>query len=133
MESLGEVTDAPEGRAGIQRDLERLQKGLAGTSWSSGIRSAKSCGYNTRYNQPRLGSSLAAKNLGTLVGTKMNTSQPHALAGQSANHILSCTRRRVASRSREGMIPFLLSTGELRPGALRCSVLGSPAEELQAY
>ena len=53
--------------------------------------------------------SPAEKILGVLVDRKLNMSQRCVLAAQKVNHILGCIKRSVASRSREGILPLLLS------------------------
>ncbi|KAJ7424702.1 hypothetical protein BTVI_05541 [Pitangus sulphuratus] len=45
-------------------------------------------------------------NLGVLMDTKPNVSQQCTLAGQKTNRILGCMERRVASGSREVIIPL---------------------------
>ena len=57
---------------------------------------------------------------------KLNTSWQRALAAQKANHILGCTKRSVASRSREVILP--LCSGETPPGVLH-RALEPPTEE----
>ncbi|GAB0204065.1 mitochondrial enolase superfamily member 1 [Grus japonensis] len=54
----------------------------------------------------QLESSLAEKDLGFLVDTRLNMSQRCALAGKVANSILGFIRRSVASRSREVILPL---------------------------
>jgi len=62
-------------------------------------------------------SSLAGKDLGVLVDTRLNTSQQCVLAANMVNGIQGCFRRSVASRSRS--VPsHLFSTGEATPGVL---------------
>jgi len=48
------------------------------------------------------------------------------LGAQKANHVLGYIKRRVASRSREVILP--LCSGQTPPGVL-CSALESPAQE----
>ena len=54
----------------------------------------------------QLQSSLAEKDLGVLVVTKLHMSQQCALAAKRVNGILDCIRRNVASREREVVLPL---------------------------
>jgi len=66
------------------------------------------------------------KDLGVLVHEKLDISHQCALAAQKANCILGCTKRSMASRAREGILP--LYSGDSPPGVL-CPALETPAQE----
>jgi len=54
----------------------------------------------------QLESSLAEKDLGVLVDTRLNMSQKHVLAAKKANGILGYIRQSMASRLREVILPL---------------------------
>jgi len=71
-----------------------------------------------------LESSPEKKDLGVLVGEKLNMAWQCALAAQKANRILGCIKRSVASRAREGILP--LCSPLMRPHLESCVHLWSP-------
>jgi len=74
--------------------------------------------YSMRADQ--LEGSLAVKNLGVLVNTKLNISQQYALAAKKTNSIMGCVTRSGATTSKP-------KHGALHP------VLGSPVQETWIY
>ncbi|GAB0182985.1 mitochondrial enolase superfamily member 1 [Grus japonensis] len=86
---LGGVADTPEGCAAFQRDLERLESWADRNirQFSKGKCKVLQLGRNNPRHQYMLGadqleSSLAGKDLGVLVDTKLNMSQQWALVAR---------------------------------------------------
>ena len=106
--TLEGVADMPQGRAAIQRDVDRLEK------WAD--RNLMKCkkekfkvlplGRNNPKQQymlraTQLEKSLAEKDLGVLVDTELNMSHQCDLDARRTNGTLGCIRQSIASRSRE--------------------------------
>ncbi|KFZ57796.1 hypothetical protein N338_04432, partial [Podiceps cristatus] len=86
---------------------------------------------NPRF-QYRLGdnvieSSPGEKDLGVLVDEKLDTSWQCAPASQKANLVLGCIQSRVASRSREGVLPFCSAL--VRPHLESCIQSWNPQQK----
>ncbi|KAK4828600.1 hypothetical protein QYF61_000052 [Mycteria americana] len=106
---LSGAADMLEGRDPIQKNLDRLEK------WA--------------HDQYRLGdewieNSPVEKDLGILVDEKLYVSWQCALAAQTANCILGCIKRSMASRSREVILPLYSTL--VRPHLEYCIQLCSP-------
>jgi len=128
---LSGVVHMPEGQDAIQRDLNKLKKWACVNLMRFNKAKCKIlhlCQGNPCY-QYGLGdegieSSPAKKDLGVLVGEKLDMTPQCILLTQKANRILGCTKRSAASRYREVILP--LYSALVRPHLEYCIQLQYP-------
>ncbi|PKU35918.1 hypothetical protein llap_13777 [Limosa lapponica baueri] len=89
-----------------------------------GMGSAGLSGHKYRLGREWLDSSPEEKDLRVLTDEKLNMNRQCALAAQKANHILGHSKRSVASRLREVILP--LYSALMRPHLEYCVQLWSP-------
>jgi len=125
------VVDKLDGRDAIQRDLDRLERWACVNRMKFNKAKCKvlHVGQGNSKHKYRLGgewlkSSPEEKDLGVLVDENLNMSRQCVFAAQKADRILGCTKRSVASRSREGILPLYSTL--IRPHLEYCIQLWSP-------
>jgi len=111
--NLGGVVDTPEGRAAIQRDLDRLESWAENNlmRFNTGKCRVLHLGRNNPMHQYRLRadlleSSSVERDLGVLVVDKLTMSQQCDLVAKKANDLLGCVKKNEASRLRETFLPL---------------------------
>ncbi|PKU44129.1 rna-directed dna polymerase from mobile element jockey- hypothetical protein [Limosa lapponica baueri] len=119
----------------IQQDLDRLEKWACVDHmrlnrakcrvlyWGWG-----NLWYQYKLRDERIESSPAKKGLEVLEDEKLDMNWRCALAAQKGNGILRCTKRSVASRSREVILP-IYSTLVRHPPRVLCPALEASAQE----
>jgi len=122
---LSAVVDMPEGRAAIQKDLNKLKKWALvnfmrfnNAKWKVLHLGWGNLQYQYRLENEGIESSPAQKHLGVLVDEKLDMRRQCALTVQKANHILGCIKSSLASRSREGILS--LFSALMRPHLESC-------------
>ncbi|PKU48790.1 pol- hypothetical protein [Limosa lapponica baueri] len=125
---LSGVVDTLKGREAIQRDLDRLERWACAKlkEFNKAMCKILHVRWDNTKHTYRLGgeSSPYEKDLGVLVDEKLNMSQQCELAAQKANHILGCSKRIVASSSREVILPLYFAL--MRPHQEYCIQLWGP-------
>ncbi|PKU49660.1 rna-directed dna polymerase from mobile element jockey-like [Limosa lapponica baueri] len=112
--NLSGAVDMPQGQGAIWKDLEKLKKWahvnilrFNKAKYKVLHLSQSNSQYQYRLGDEGIERSPVEKDLGVLVDEKLDMEcQQCALAAQKANRILSCTRRNVASRLREVILPL---------------------------
>ncbi|PKU42126.1 rna-directed dna polymerase from mobile element jockey-like [Limosa lapponica baueri] len=110
---LGGVTDAPEGCATLQQDLDRLESWVERNlmKFNKGKCRVLLLGRNNPVHQYKLGVDLVEnrcveKDLGVFVDKSMTMSQQMCPCGQEGQWSPGCLKRSVTSRSREVIFPL---------------------------
>ena len=109
----GSAVESLEAREALQGDLDSLEH------WAiiNGVTFNKSkyqivhlgrsnAGHKYKSGEEWLESSRAARDVGVLVGSRLNGSPQCGPAAKRANRILGCTEHSITSRSREGILPL---------------------------
>ena len=108
----GEV-DTPEGGAALHVDLDRLEAWANKNLMELNKDKCKvmhlgkhNPGVQHRLGSTWLGSSSLERDLGVLVGRKLNMSEQGAAAAKKANTVLGCIKKGIASGEKEVITPL---------------------------
>lgn len=108
---------------------KKYRIGFTGTSWSSKKGTAKSCTWGTTPDTSiywRLHGWKGWKDLGILMGTKLNMSHQSVLLSKAAKCTIACIRKSIVSTAREVIPPLYLAL--IRPN-LKCYVPESSVKQ----
>ncbi|KAK4817123.1 hypothetical protein QYF61_000306 [Mycteria americana] len=104
---LSGEADTSEGRATLQEERDRLEE------WADkNLMNVRTCtwennpGVQHRLGSTHLGSSSVERDLGVLVGNKLNVSEQCAAAAKKVNRMLGCINKGITSRDKEVIIPL---------------------------
>ncbi|GAB0189729.1 mitochondrial enolase superfamily member 1 [Grus japonensis] len=125
---LSGVVNVLEGGDAIQKDLERWAcvNHMKFNKAKCKVLYMGRCNpkHNYRLGGEWIESRPEKKDLGALVGEKLNVSQQCALAAQKANHVLGCVKSSVTSRLCEVILPLYSTL--MRPHLEYCIQLWGP-------
>lgn len=129
---LGGAADNLDWRQDTQRDFHRLEEedSINFKKLSKAKCQVLHLDWGNIQYQYRRSVEYAESRLGVSIDEKLNMSQQYMLASQTDNHILSCKKENIGSRSSKMIFLFYYShdTPTLRVFEL-CSALGSPAQK----
>jgi len=103
---LCDAVDMLEGRDDIQRDLDRLQGWACANVVQFSKAKCKILHLGWGLGGEQIESSPEEKDLGVWFDEKLNMTQQCALTAQKADCTLGCIPSIVASRGKEGILPF---------------------------